>query len=121
MIRKLFFLLVILPLTLVLLAFIVANRHQVLISFDPFNVAEPAFALTMPAFILMFGFLLIGVVLGGVATWFSQGHFRKEAREQRFAAAKAARDAEDLKQSLKAAQSEAGLNAGALPSPAARA
>ena len=120
MIRKLVFLLVILPLTLILLAFIVANRHQVLVSFDPFNTSEPAFALAMPAFILMFGCLLIGVLLGGIATWFSQGQFRKEAREQRFAAAKAERNVEDLKRSLKAAQPETGARAGALPSPAAR-
>jgi uncharacterized integral membrane protein len=117
MIRKLAFFLIVLPVALLLLLFIVANRHQVLVSFDPFDVAEPAFALSMPAFILMFGFLLAGVVLGGMATWFSQSHFRKEAREQRNAAARAERSAEDLKRSLKAAQSEAAV---ALPSPAGR-
>ncbi len=115
MIRKLTFLLVTLPVALVLLAFIVANRHQVLVSIDPFDAAAPAFALSMPVFVLMFGCLLVGVIIGGIAVWFGQGQFRKEAREQRFAAAKAERDAEELKRSLKAAQTGT-----ALPAPAAR-
>ncbi len=69
------------PLIVIGLAFAVANRHLATVSFDPFagnDVSSPQ--ITVPLFFLLFVALVFGVVLGGVATWISQGKNRKAAR-----------------------------------------
>ncbi|WP_407049146.1 DUF1049 domain-containing protein [Methyloraptor flagellatus] len=60
------------PVGIVLVALAVANRKPVVVSLDPFNAAAPALALPVPLFLLVFGALILGVVLGGVAAWASQ-------------------------------------------------
>lgn len=58
----------------------VANRHDVQLVLDPFNREAPAFSLTLPFFAFLFAAMFLGMVLGGVASWFSQGKWRKTAR-----------------------------------------
>jgi hypothetical protein len=58
----------------------VANRQIVTVSFDPFNAAQPAYAATMPLFVLIIVLLIIGVVIGGAASWLRQGRWRRTAR-----------------------------------------
>ncbi|MCX8252775.1 hypothetical protein RHAL1_04142 [Beijerinckiaceae bacterium RH AL1] len=74
---KLFKLLIGIPIAVVILAFALANRQDVSVSLDPFS-AEPT--LVSPLYILLFLTLLVGVVVGGVATWFTQGRIRRRAR-----------------------------------------
>ncbi len=57
----------------------VANRHSVQLVADPFG-ADPAFTLDVPLFLVVFGALIAGVVLGGVAVWLSQARWRRAAR-----------------------------------------
>lgn len=83
---------ILLPLAIVLIALAVANREQVAFTLDPFNPGNPALTLHMPLFFLMFATLAVGMVIGSIATWFKQGHYRKLAR-QRGLEAQAARDA----------------------------
>jgi len=64
----------------ILVVFAVANRHLVTVSFDPFDSAFPTVAVTMPLFAVIIVALLLGVVAGGIATWFRQGHWRRAAR-----------------------------------------
>jgi len=78
--RRYLSLLVLVPLAIILIAFSVANRHVVKLSFDPTNVADPVFALQLPMFVFIFAALAIGLVLGGIGTWFTQGKHRKQAR-----------------------------------------
>ncbi len=69
------------PLALIGLAFAIANRHETTVSFDPFagnDISSPQ--LTVPLFILLFVAVLFGIVLGGFATWVTQGKNRKAAR-----------------------------------------
>jgi len=76
--------LVLVPLAVICLAFAVANRHLVTVSFDPFDgndVASPQ--ITAPLFFVLFVVLIVGVVLGGVAHWLAQGGKRRAAREAR--------------------------------------
>lgn len=81
---KLFFkALFLVPIAIVVLAFAFANRQWVSVLFDPFNTVEPAFKLSAPMFIVLFATVIIGVVIGGIASWLSQGKFRREARRQR--------------------------------------
>ena len=58
----------------------VANRQVVRLVLDPFNIDHPAFFVDIPLFVLLLGGLVFGVVLGGVATWFTQAKWRRTAR-----------------------------------------
>lgn len=80
MLRKIFNVLVVLPLAILFVVFAVANRHLVTLSFDPFNSADPALGVTLPLFVVIIAVAMVGVVAGGVATWFGQRHWRRAAR-----------------------------------------
>src|SRR4051794_35650274 len=67
MTRKILIALILLPLTIALLAFAVANRQTIVISLDPFDQAHPAIAVAMPLFALILAVLIAGVVGGGWA------------------------------------------------------
>jgi uncharacterized integral membrane protein len=90
--RKFLTALIAIPLFVLLVVFAVANRHDVTVSFDPFNSADPALASPpMPLFILLIVAAALGVLVGGCATWIGQRRWRRLAREHR-ADAQAARD-----------------------------
>lgn len=78
MLRRLVQIFVILPLTALLIAFAIANRHAVTVSLDPFG--GDALAISMPLFLLLFCFLLVGVLVGGSAAWMKQAKWRRQAR-----------------------------------------
>lgn len=99
--RTLFRLLVVLPLAVLIVLFAVANRHLVMVSFDPFpgnDVQGPQ--LTAPLFLLLFLAGAVGVLAGGVAVWLRQGRFRKQARVAKAEAAEARGRAEDLREKV---------------------
>ena len=68
------------PLTIVIVMFAVANREVIAVSFDPFDTAQPAFALKMPLFMLIFALVTLGVLVGGIAAWLRQQKWRTRAR-----------------------------------------
>jgi uncharacterized integral membrane protein len=69
---------------IVLLAFALANRQSVSVSFDPFaSGGTPAFAIPAPMFVVLLLTLIVGVIVGGAAVWFNQGRFRRAARQSR--------------------------------------
>lgn len=72
--------LVIVPLALALLAFAVANRQLVMVSFDPLDSSDASLALTLPLFIVIIAAAILGVIAGGIATWFGQRRWRRAAR-----------------------------------------
>ena len=71
---------VLVPLAVIMIAFALANRENVTISFDPFGGAEPAASVTLPLFALIILLLIIGVLVGGLAAWLRQGKWRETAR-----------------------------------------
>jgi uncharacterized integral membrane protein len=71
---------VLVPLAVVIIAFAMANRQEITISFDPFNAAEPAASAKLPLFALILLLLIVGVVIGGLASWLRQGKWRGTAR-----------------------------------------
>jgi uncharacterized integral membrane protein len=79
--RKFLTALIVIPLGLLFVVFAVANRHVVTVSFDPFNSADPALAISLPLFVLLILAAILGVVAGGIATWFGQRRWRKAARQ----------------------------------------
>jgi uncharacterized integral membrane protein len=82
MFRKIVTWVITIPLLVVLIAFAVANRQAVTVSFDPFSSTSPAYAATLPLFAVIFAALILGVLIGGVATWFGQGKWRRSARKR---------------------------------------
>ena len=80
MIRKLVTALILVPLAIVFIALAVANRQPVLVSFDPFDRINPAFARALPLYALMLILVIAGVVVGGIAAWVRQGKWRRAAR-----------------------------------------
>ena len=79
--RKFLTALIVIPLGLLFVVFAVANRHFVTVSFDPFNSADPALSISLPLFVLLILMAILGVVAGGVATWFGQRRWRRAARQ----------------------------------------
>jgi uncharacterized integral membrane protein len=79
--RKFFTALIVIPLALIFVVFAVANRHFVTVSFDPFDSANPSVAVSLPLFVLIIAVAILGVIAGGVATWFGQRRWRRAARQ----------------------------------------
>ena len=79
--RKFLTALVVIPLGIFFVIFAVANRHLVTVSFDPFNSATPTVAVTLPLFVVIIAVAMLGVLAGGMATWFRQGRWRRSARQ----------------------------------------
>jgi len=108
--RKLIAAVILVPLALVIVAFAVANREMIAISFDPFDATQPAFALKMPLFILIFVLVGIGVLVGGIAAWLKQHKWRVRAR-------RAEAEARDLRARIDAQQPRHNVPAPVEPSP----
>ena len=71
------------PLAIVIVALAVVNNQTVTLVLDPFNPAAPFFSLTVPLYAVFFATLAAGVLIGGVGSWFGQGHVRRAARQSR--------------------------------------
>lgn len=85
---------VLLPLSVALILFALANRHPVVVGFNPFTTADapPEAGYGVPLFLVIYAVLLVGVLLGGVATWFTQSRHRLEKRQLRREAERLHRD-----------------------------
>ncbi len=91
--------LVLIPLGVIFIVFAVANRHEVTVSFDPFNSTNPSVGITLPLFVVIIAVAILGVVAGGVATWFRQRHWRRAARQHEADARQARTQLADLRAS----------------------
>lgn len=80
MLRKIVTYLILVPLALIIIAFAVANREIVTVSFDPFSSAAPVYAARAPLFVLIFVLVILGVIIGGIAAWLKQHKWRRAAR-----------------------------------------
>jgi uncharacterized integral membrane protein len=80
MMRKIATAVIVVPLAILIVAFAVANRQVVTVSFDPFSAASPAYAASLPLFLLIFVLVILGVIVGGVAAWLRQAAWRRTAR-----------------------------------------
>ena len=78
--RKAIAIAILVPLTILIVMFAVANRETITVSFDPFDSAHPALALKTPLFMLIFALVAVGVVVGGIAAWLKQHKWRMRAR-----------------------------------------
>ena len=78
--RKIVAAVILIPLAIVIVAFAVANRQMVTISLDPFSAERPASSLSLPLFVVVIGLLIVGVLIGGAASWLRHGNLRRTAR-----------------------------------------
>jgi uncharacterized integral membrane protein len=80
MLRRIVTAVIVIPLLVVVVGFAVANRQIVTVSFDPFSSTSPAYAVTLPLFVIIFVLLIAGVIIGGMAAWLRQASWRRSAR-----------------------------------------
>jgi uncharacterized integral membrane protein len=108
--RKIVTAAVLVPLAIIIVMFAVANREIITVSFDPFDAVQPAFAMKMPLFILIFVLVGLGVLVGGIAAWLKQHKWRARAR-------RAEADARELRARLDAQRSQRGVPVKLEPAP----
>lgn len=88
MLKKLVALFILLPAAIIVIALCLANRAPVTLALNPFVPEDPVLSVSAPFFVYLLVAVMVGVVLGGCATWFGQGRYRRRARKERYAAAK---------------------------------
>jgi len=104
--------LILLPIAILVVLLAVANRAPVTLSLDPFSQEAPEFATQLPLFAVIFAAVMVGVVIGGAASWLSQGKNRKSRRQLR----RETRQLRHETERLRSQNAAAGLPA-TLPSP----
>ena len=98
--KKFFWFVIMLPVGIILATLMVINRHSVGFVYNPFAPAEFAQKIEMPFFFYLLGALIIGTLIGGMATWFAQGRWRKVARKRSREAHEMRKKADDLMQQV---------------------
>lgn len=114
--------LVVVAVAIVLIAFAVANRQPMILRLDPFGAATSSgLQAEVPVYWVVFAAIALGVIVGGIAMWFADGHHRRAARVHR-------REAQRLRAEMEFSRANAPTAAGragepsrtALPSPGGR-
>jgi hypothetical protein len=80
--RRILALFIAFPLGAILVAIAVSNRQPVALILDPFKPENPALSIELPFYAYLLSALVVGVILGGVATWMGQSRWRQTARAQ---------------------------------------
>ena len=93
-----------------LITMAVANRHDVRLVLDPFTPESPVIWATLPFYAYLFAMLILGVILGGLATWVNQGKWRRLVRIRTHEALRWKSEAERLMR-----ERDAGIAAGNEP------
>jgi hypothetical protein len=73
---------VVLPVVAILVALGLANVHDVRLALDPFRPDDPVLAIVLPFYLWLLLALIVGVVIGGMATWTAQRGWRRSARRR---------------------------------------
>ena len=95
------------PAAVIIVGLAVANRQMVTFSIDPFSQTDPIYAASVPLFALLLASIFVGLIFGGVASWLSQGRWRKAAREARTESSRLKHERDMLKR--QAVQAETNL------------
>jgi hypothetical protein len=80
--KRIITILIAFPAAAALVTLAIANRHAATLVLDPFNPTAPLVSVSLPLYIYLFTALILGVILGGLATWFGQSRWRRQARMQ---------------------------------------
>jgi len=99
--RRILLIVIVLPISVALIMLAVANRHSVGLVVDPLS-GDGALTLEVPLFLVIFGALILGVLIGGVTVWLSQGRYRRGARRANREARRANAQADALRATMAA-------------------
>lgn len=80
MLKKIIRVVITIPIAIILIALSIANRGEVTLALNPFEPSDRLLSVSAPFFVYLFATLIIGMAMGSVLTWFSQGRHRKRAR-----------------------------------------
>lgn len=111
MIKRVVNILVLIPIGIVLIVLSVANRQPVTLALNPFRPEDSVLSVTAPFFVYLFLAVILGLVIGSLATWFTQGKYRKRARIEASEAVKWHSEAEKHKTRAEAIASQTVLPA----------
>ena len=110
MFKRILSLLIGFPVAILLIAIAVSNRQPVDLILDPFRPETPALSIQLPFYIYLLAALVVGVVLGGMATWMGQSRWRQTARTQGRRAARWQAEADRLVRERDASVTPSGQN-----------
>ncbi|MFN7103831.1 MAG: LapA family protein [Pseudorhizobium sp.] len=86
--KKILNLVVLLPLGVLLVVLSVANRQSVTLALNPFRPQDSVLSLTAPFFLFLMLALILGMLIGALGTWWTQGRYRRQARVEAMEAVK---------------------------------
>jgi uncharacterized integral membrane protein len=73
---------ILVPISVILIIFALANRQMIKLNFDPTSSLNPLISsIELPLYFIIYSMLFLGILLGGVAVWFTQGRYRKQCRQ----------------------------------------
>jgi uncharacterized integral membrane protein len=98
--RRFLTLFVFLPIAVVVVVLSVANRASVTFSLNPVTGAASGWSATGPLYAFLFIAVIVGIVVGGVATWLRQGRWRRAARVERANAERLRQDVVRLRERI---------------------
>jgi uncharacterized integral membrane protein len=78
--KKILTLVIGVPVGILLVVLAVANRQVVTLALNPFRPDDSVLSLSAPFFLFLFLAILLGMIIGSAATWWSQGRYRRQAR-----------------------------------------
>lgn len=99
--KRIFRWLITFPILAIIGLLLIANRHNILVSLDPFNAEAPALSFQIPLYLIILGSIFVGLMLGGTLTWFGQHKYRKASRVERQNADKWHTEADSLRKNVK--------------------
>lgn len=89
---------ILIPLVVAAVGFSVANRNAVSVSLDLFELGVFPWRTTpVPLYAALLAAMALGVALGGMMVWLSQGRHRRAARLERRCAGELRREVESLR------------------------
>lgn len=104
--RRFLTIFVLIPIAVVVVVLSVANRGAVSFSLDPIRAGTSGWTVTAPLYVFLFAAVALGIVIGGIATWFRQGRWRQVARSERANADRLRTDVARLRERLEAVQAD---------------
>jgi Protein of unknown function (DUF1049). len=78
--KKILTLVILVPLGILLVVLSVANRQSVTLALNPFRPEDGVLSLTAPFFLFLMLSLILGMLIGSLGTWWTQGKYRRQAR-----------------------------------------
>ena len=81
-IKKIGYLVILVPLGVLLVVLSVANSQSVTLALNPFRPQDSVLSLTAPFFLFLMLALILGMAIGSVGTSCTQGKPRKQARAE---------------------------------------